>query len=193
MEQNLEIEFKSKINYEEHLKLRDFFPFDTPILQENTYYDTKDLYLYSKGIMSRTRKVDDSVLFTLKEPTEEGLLEYEFYVDTDIYSEPHSIKLFSDFGVDVKDLVEVAFSNTVRYTYKDSYGTWCLDITQFKNHKDYEIEYELLGDDPAAHKHFINSLKSVGLDFVPIDPKFVRALNSSTEFDAQDVFQSSDE
>ena len=178
MEQNLEIEFKSKITYEEYLRLRDFFPFDAPILQENTYYDTKDLSLYSKGVMSRTRKVDDSVLFTLKNPTEEGLMEYEFLVETDIYTEPHSIRLFKEFSV-----------NTVRYTYKDSYGTWCLDITQFKEHKDYEIEYELFGDDPSAHKHFISSLRSVGLEFVPIDPKFVRALNSSVEFDAQDVFQ----
>lgn len=191
MEQKLEIEYKSKITYEDYLRLREYFPFGAPILQENTYYDTPEHELFKKGIMSRTRKVNDQTLFTLKEPTPEGLMEYEFFVESDIYHETHSIELYKHFGIDVNDLVEVAFSNTVRYELKDAYGTWCLDITQFKNHKDYEVEYELFGEEPSGEKHFIQSLKAVDIEFTPIEPKFVRALNSSIEYDAQDVFQSS--
>lgn len=181
MEEKLEIEFKSELTYDDHLTVKNYFPFGTPNLQENTYYDTKGMNLYDKGIMCRTRKIKDNVFFTLKEPTNEGLMEYEFLMTDDFYKDPNCQVVLDRFDLQVQDLSEVAFSNTVRYEFKDAYGTWCLDVTQFAHHKDYEIEYELFTDDPLAEKHFLQTLKAMGLEYQPIHPKFVRALGSTEQ------------
>lgn len=193
MKQELEIEFKSKIDYEEHLKLRDFFPFEPPYLQENVYYDTKDRDLFEKGIMCRVRKFDDKQLFTIKEPCVEGIMEYEFsLVNDDIYQSDQAQTLFEQFDVNIQDIEKVAFSNTVRYEHKDAYGTWCLDVTQFENHKDYEIEYELYHPEPEAENHFYQALEAMEITYTPIVPKYVRALHSSPEMASKDVFQTED-
>ena len=82
------------------------------------------------------------------------------------------------FNTNIQDLKEIAFSNTVRYEHEDVYGTWCLDITQFEHHKDFEIEYELYHEEKSAQKHYIQTLKSIGIEYEEIEPKFVRALRS---------------
>ncbi len=183
MEQKLEIEFKSKIDHEGHLLIRDYFPFGTPKLQENVYYDTKDRKFYEKGVMCRVRKIEDTNLLTLKEPHPDGIMEYEINLTGPLHSDPRSQEALDVFNVKMEDLEEIAFSNTVRYEHEDVYGTWCLDITQFKNHKDYEIEYELYHEEKAAQKHYMQTLKSIGIEYEPIEPKFVRALYSKAQVD----------
>lgn len=178
MEQNLEIEFKSKLTQESHLLIRDYFPFESPIFQNNTYYDTPNSDLYREGTMCRVRKIGEELLLTVKEPHPDGVMEYEIYITGDIKSDPNSQKVLDVFNVNAQDLEEIAFSNTVRYEYKDVYGTWCLDVTKFEFHKDYEIEYELHHEDKAAQKHYYQTLKSIGIEYEAIQPKFVRALNS---------------
>lgn len=187
MEQHLEIEFKSEINHEDYLKIRAYFPFETPALQENIYYDTEDFKLYKQGIMCRIRKVNDRFIFTLKEPREDGVMEYEFIMDGDLYTDDRAKTLLMTYNVGLLDLVEVSFSNTIRYEFKDVYGMWCLDITQFKSHKDYEIEYELYQEEPAAQKHYLQTLKAIGIEYREIDPKFIRALNSALQTSKEDV------
>ena len=83
METNLEIEFKTKINHDEHLLIHDYFPFSEPVLQVNTYYDTKQQDLFKKGIMCRIRKVNDQAILTIKEPQELGVMEYEAILKED--------------------------------------------------------------------------------------------------------------
>lgn len=178
MEQKLEIEFKSKIDHGGHLLIRDYFPFQTPVLQSNVYYDTKDREFFKKGIMCRVRKIEDDYLLTLKEPHPDGIMEYELSLEGPLKEDVRSQEVLDVFDVKIEDLEEVTFSNTVRYEHEDVYGIWCLDITQFKNHKDYEIEYELYHEEKSAQKHYMQTLKSIGIDYEPIDPKFVRALHS---------------
>ena len=178
MEQHLEIEYKTKIDRENHVTVYDYFPFSEPVFQENVYYDTKNQDLYKKAIMCRTRKIKDVTVLTVKEPRDYGIMEYETTLHTPLTEDENARSLFEEFGFNINDLVEITFSNTVRYEYKDAYGTWCLDITQFKNHKDYELEYELYHDEDQAENHYYQTLKSIGIEYEAIEPKFVRALNS---------------
>lgn len=183
MEQKLEIEFKSKIDYDEHLLIKDYFPFTTPVLQENLYYDTKDRSLFKKGIMCRTRKIEDTLQLTVKEPHPEGIMEYEMYLKDDLLNDPRAQEVLDIFKIDLNELELTTFSNTVRYEYGDVYGTWCLDITQFEHHKDYEIEYELYHKEKSARKHYLQTLNAIGIEYKEIKPKYIRALNS---FDLKD-------
>lgn len=178
MEKKLEIEFKSEIDYDAHLLIRDYFPFKAPIFQENIYYDTKNEDFAKKGIMCRVRKIEDQFLLTVKEPHPDGIMEYEVNLDATIKDDLRSLEVLNLFDVNLEDLDVVTYSNTVRYEYEDVYGTWCLDITQFENHKDYEIEYELYHEEKAAQKHYLQTLKSIGIAYKEIEPKFVRALHS---------------
>lgn len=178
MEQKLEIEFKSEITHEDHLLIRDYFPFQEPVLQENVYYDTDNQELFKKGIMCRVRKIEDSYLLTVKEPHPDGIMEYEMHIEGLLHDSKQAQKVLDVFNVNLNDLHKTTFSNTVRYEYEDVYGTWCLDITQFENHRDYEIEYELYHEEPAAQKHYMQSLKSIGIEYKKINPKFMRALYS---------------
>lgn len=178
MEQKLEIEYKSKIDHESHLLIRDYFPFKTPVLQENLYYDTENRDFFKKGVMCRVRKIKDTYLLTVKEPHPEGVMEYEINLNGSIHEDPASQKVLDVFDAKAEDLHEIAFSNTVRYEYEDVYGTWCLDITQFEFHKDYEIEYELYHEEKAAQKHYIQTLKAISIEYQEIEPKFIRALHS---------------
>lgn len=179
METNLEIEFKTKINHDEHLLIHDYFPFSEPVLQVNTYYDTKQQDLFKKGIMCRIRKVNDQAILTIKEPQELGVMEYEAILKEDFLTDENAALILKEFNIEAKDLEEITYSSTVRYEYKDAYGIWCLDITQFKHHKDFELEYELFHEDPQAEKHYLQTLQSIGIEYEAIEPKYLRALRSS--------------
>lgn len=192
MEQKLEIEFKSKIDHQSHLLIRDYFPFKMPVLQENLYYDTQNRDFYKKGIMCRVRKIEDTYLLTVKEPHPEGIMEYEINLVGGLFEDPRAQEVLDVFNVQVDNLNEIAFSNTVRYEYADVYGTWCLDVTQFEHHKDYEIEYELYHEERAAQKHYLQTLKSIGIEFEAIEPKFVRALHSKEIKDRETLKINSD-
>lgn len=184
MEKHLEIEYKTRINPEDQHIIFDYFPFSEPIFQENRYYDTENQDLFKKGIMCRTRKIKDHVVLTVKVPQDFGIMEYEATVVGTIYDCGNVQIVLDEFNLKGSDLVEITFSNTVRYEYKDAFGTWCLDITQFEHHRDFELEYELYHDEDQAEKHYYSTLKSIGIEFEEIDPKFVRALNSK---DLKDV------
>lgn len=189
MEQHLEIEFKTEISPDDHITIYDYFPFSEPVLQENRYYDTENNDLFKRGVMCRTRKIKDVTVLTIKEPLEEGVMEYEATLTKPLYECDNAQIVLDEFGINVHQLVEITFSTTVRYEYKDVYGTWCLDITQFANHKDFELEYELHHDDNDAENHFYQTLKSIGIPYIAIKPKFVRALDSLIQPDVQDEHQ----
>lgn len=181
MKTNLEIEYKSSLTRDDYQKLINHFPFVGPIQQFNTYYDTRDALLRNQEAMCRVRVVDGISTFTLKEPHEEGVLEHEFVMTDELHKEKRAQAILTHFHVGLDDLVEVTYSNTVRFEYKDTFGTWCLDVTQFPHHKDYELEYELHRADSSAHPHFLNVLKTLGIEYIESSPKYLRALNSKPD------------
>ncbi|AMC92445.1 hypothetical protein AOC36_00085 [Erysipelothrix larvae] len=181
MKTHLEIEYKTALTREEYQEMMYHFPFEGPISQSNTYYDTEDTRLQNQGVMCRIRKEGETTLFTLKEPQEEGVLEYEFYMLGEQQDNKRAQDILLPFHVGLSELKEVTFSNTVRFVYKDVYGTWCLDVTQFPHHKDYELEYELHKQEDRARSHFLSVLAELNIEYVESPPKFLRAINSSPE------------
>ena len=76
-----------------------------------------------------------------------------------------------------KNLHPTASFTTLRNVYAFENGELCLDKTYYKNHTDYEIEYEYTSDHDGIH--FFNSiLEKYGLKWVKNCPsKIARALN----------------
>ena len=76
-----------------------------------------------------------------------------------------------------KNLHPTASFTTLRNVYAFENGELCLDKTYYKNHTDYEIEYEYTSDHDGIH--FFNSiLEKYGLKWAKNCPsKIARALN----------------
>lgn len=175
MKHNLEIEYKTLLNEQNYLTLQDSWNFSDGEKQINVYLDTPDETLYKQSIMCRIR-LTDTVEFTLKIPQENGVIEKEMILDSFDLADNEAISsLLLDYGVDAASLTEIARSTTLRKTFEDTYGTWCLDYTEFDHGSDYEVEYELFEDNPKAFEHYLNQLKSLGIEYKKSRPKYIRA------------------
>lgn len=181
MKQHLEIEYKTQLTQEEFNHILNSFPFNDPKYQENTYYDTPEGSLFKQHSMCRIRTIGSTYEFTLKVPQEEGVLEYEVTLNEKSLMDERIIDFLNRKSIDVDAMEVIAFSNTVRYEYSDIYGVWCLDYTRFLNGSDFELEYELHEGNEKAYQHYLDTLKSLGIQFKASKPKYLRALNSSAE------------
>lgn len=180
MKKNLEIEYKTLLDEDQFEQLRSHMNAQEPTLQINTYYDTASLDLMQQHCMCRIRESKGSFLFTLKIPQEKGVMEYEQALVSPSLETAEIAAFLNTLGIDVKDLHVLTQSNTLRYEHKDPWGTWCLDETQFQNHKDYEVEYELHQDQSNAYDHYCKTLAALGISFKNhSQPKFLRALYSA--------------
>lgn len=175
MKQNLEIEYKTLLSPTSYDTLLSAWDFSDGVKQLNVYLDTQSHDLYNLKMMCRLR-LTDIIEFTLKVPQEDGVLEHELILDSfDITENSAITTLMSEFGVNVEDLIEVARSTTLRKTYDDDFGTWCLDYTEFDHGEDYEIEYELFSYHPDAFDHYVNKLNEFGIEYKKSRPKYIRA------------------
>lgn len=181
MNQHLEIEYKSMIEESTAKRLLDLFQFETPKKQTNHYFDTIDKQLFKLGIMCRIREIDNTYLFTLKIPQSDGVLEFETELDSLSLDNIQIINKMNEFGINTVEMLPVAKSVTHRSEYNDEYGMWCLDYSEFSNHNDIEIEYELHQANEKAYQHYVDTLKSLNIIIIKAKPKYIRALNSSLE------------
>ncbi|QIK69093.1 CYTH domain-containing protein [Erysipelothrix sp. HDW6C] len=178
MKQHLEIEYKSMLTKADYDLLARSLPFGNAHVQLNEYYDTSDRQLFARESMCRIRTIGNRHEFTMKTPQPDGVLEHELELKAQNLNDERLVEYFDDLGINVYELERVAFSRTLRKTYDDAYGTWCLDSTSFSNHQDYEIEYELFEANEKARPHYVNTLNQLGIEFKPSAPKYIRALNS---------------
>lgn len=176
MKQHLEIEYKSILHRSSFEAFQRAWNFSDAKKQVNLYYDTKDNTLLNQKMMARIRLIDNTYEFTLKIPQTDGVLEHELVLDSlDLGQSESLTDLFSTLGVAVDQLQEVAQSTTYRQTFADLYGTWCLDHSVFDAHEDYEIEYELFDANALAYDHFLDTLKTMNVNYEKARPKYIRA------------------
>lgn len=181
MKQHLEIEFKTMLSEEEFNKLYQTMGFDEGFLQINSYFDTLSTFFLKKRMMLRIRSVNDVFIFTMKTPSELGVLENEFKLDSFNQNDPKIQKILGNFGIESTDLLLVAQSKTIRHEIVDQHGTWCLDLNEFAQDKDYELEYELHEgvNYEDAQQHYFNKINELNILYKEAKPKYIRALSQS--------------
>lgn len=180
MYDNIERELKLLIDEEVYNKLLHSYDFQNPITQTNTYFDTKNQDVKKQHSAVRIRMIQDKKIFTLKIRKDEYThYEFEKEINTeniDDINDTEILNWFDQYQIP-KNLDSTVSFTTLRYVYKFEHGELCLDKTDYKNHTDYEIEYEYTSDHDGIH--FFNSiLEKYDLKWIKNCPsKIARALN----------------
>lgn len=180
MYDNIERELKLLIDEEVYNKLLHSYDFQNPITQTNTYFDTKNQDVKKQHSAVRIRMIQDKKIFTLKIRKDEYThYEFEKEINTeniDDINDTEILNWFDQYQIP-KNLDPTVSFTTLRYVYKFEHGELCLDKTDYKNHTDYEIEYEYTSDHDGIH--FFNSiLEKYDLKWIKNCPsKIARAFN----------------
>lgn len=180
MKENIEIEYKILLSKEQFEKLASDYPQLVFITQVNTYYDTASHELRSKHCAMRIREKQGAFLFTLKSPSEQGLLEHEIAVqknNPEVFNTPEIKALLNDLGVN-DEVIAIAQCSTNRAVLLTDHAEICFDVNQYNGITDYEIEYEYINDHDG--KPLFNELLSrIGMTYtVNCKSKIARAMES---------------
>jgi uncharacterized protein YjbK len=176
MNEKFEIEYKTLINNTLAYKLLSLGIFSFSGKQLNKYYDSNDEFFQKNRIVLRIREKAEQFLFTAKRETPEGLKETEFFVDS-FNTNHEKISEFTNQFISSINLQEIGSTLTYRYTYKDTFGEWCLDFNVFSTISDIELEYELNQGLFDKEAHFMEQLKKWDIPYNPCESKFIRMKN----------------
>lgn len=172
MYDNIERELKLLINKQVYDNIMNSYDFHKSIIQTNTYFDTANQDVKKQHGAVRIRTIENKKIFTLKIKKDEYThYEFEKEISTENINEikdPEILNWFNQYQIP-KNLHPTATFTTLRNVYEFENGELCLDKTTFKNHIDYEIEYEYTSDHDGIQ--FFNSiLKQYGLNWQKIAP-----------------------
>lgn len=180
MYDNIERELKLLIDEKTYESIMKSYDFHIPIIQTNTYFDTENQDVKKQYGAVRIRTIQDKKIFTLKIKKDEYThYEFEKEIFTNDIKEidnPEILSWFDQYQIP-KALHPTASFTTLRNVYEFENGELCLDKTTFKNHIDYEIEYEYTSEHDGIL--FFNSiLNKYGLKWQKNCPsKIARAMN----------------
>lgn len=165
-----EKELKLLITQKQAEELLHQLPINKCYLQTNTYYDLKEKNLRQKGIALRIRKREDGqCIITIKKPLDATTkYEYERFVQSetlkDLNKEEKDWILSHLEDISLEALEPLVQFETKRCICELDQAEVCIDHTKFKNHDDYEIEYEYRQDHDGITQ-FNKILKPLGLDW----------------------------
>lgn len=178
MQKELEIEIKSLITQEQFEQFQHlFFTNQAPLVQKNTYFDTKNHALKDHRMALRIRESHTEHLLTLKSKQDvlssfEYSVAFEHSLDQTLANSP---SLAKKIPVSPDSLLPIASFTTHRYTIQLSFGLLCLDMTYYENtHRDFEIEIEIASKEQLETA--ISWLRLHGISHHQSMPKIARAL-----------------
>lgn len=172
MNKNIEIEYKILINKKQYEQMKLLFK-NKPYQQINYYFDTKDEFLRKQRITLRTRFKDNKYEFTLKRFGDIGLDEYnENITKEDFINLTKQIPIKSqilellkkDYDLDLTDLCQIYTLKTTRIDKPYMNGVLSLDLSEYMNVIDYELEYEVISTENAV-ENFNAFLKPFHLQY----------------------------
>lgn len=180
MLKEMERELKCLINKEDYEKMLKSYDFQKSKEQRNVYFDTPDQLIKSKKGAMRLRFVNEKIIFTLKIKSDAIThIELEKEVenkDINEIKDPQIVSWLKQYDIQGPFDQITAFT-TIRKTYDFEHGQLCLDETHFKNHTDYEVEYEYFDDHDGIH-FFNEILKTINRTYTKNCPsKIARAMN----------------
>lgn len=153
MEAHLEIEYKVLITKVQFEQLLNFFPNHQTLEHVNHYYAYSDPTV---RLVSRIRTQSDHAVLTFKMDQEEGLLEYNFEVDSpniaifqraDVLNFLHQNHLMGNFQ-------SIGQLKTIRHLILEDHQEICIDENHYNGITDYELEVESTKDAKKAYQRF---------------------------------------
>ncbi len=183
MYQNIEIEFKSKLSFEDYQKIFAKFYLEGNLFkQTNYYFDTTSLDLLHKNIILRIREKGYNYKITLKISEGVGSLESHVIIDAAIkekyLKEGFNTSLyFPNYNYDV--VFQTSLLNHRAITPYEN-GVIFLDKCEYNNLVDYEVEFE--HDNYELGKRiFENFLKKLAIPYTKTNRKSRRAIESMSK------------
>ena len=172
MSKNIEIEYKLLLSYEQYLKINQQYHNITSYEQINYYFDTYDHVLKNKRYMLRVRVKANQYEFTLKKQNRSkiGIDEYNEIINHRIFLDlinhrrvkSEILDLLENEGISIKNLHQQYHLKTIRKDIPYHNGIISLDLNEYLDQTDYEIEYEV-NDSKQAIEFFNEFLKPYGL------------------------------
>ncbi|ANX12064.1 hypothetical protein ABE41_008595 [Fictibacillus arsenicus] len=170
MSQEIEIEFKNLLTYEEFLQLISAFEVQKSDFNEQTnyYFDTEDFQLKNHKSALRIRYKKNTYTLTLKQQFDKHILETHQTIDNDIFPKVLSgmplpegevteeIRKLKIDTSEIKFLGELT-TNRVELPYRE--GLLVLDENHYLGKIDYELEYES-ADYKKGQQNFLELLES---------------------------------
>ncbi len=166
MHTNLEIEYKTMITKEQFEKMLLAFPNHQVIQQTNTYFKAAH---FTRKNSIRIRKINDTYLFTLKIPTENGIIEEEKIIQgnsIEDLNEPEILACMNSYDIH-GPFLQVGALHTERHLIMDEIGELCLDKSTYGKKTDYEIEYEIKKDPQKGLERFLSILNENQIEYIP--------------------------
>lgn len=175
MKQNREVEYKLLVDADTFARIKAHFAPKITILQTNHYFDTPNLDLKAQSISCRVRQFADGAELTFKRKN--GIANDEFTFDEitleNALIDPRVKVLLAQWGIQ-SPLVALGVLQTERNLVPLNYGDLCLDHNHYHGITDYELEYELTGDEKAGLGEFHEILAFFGLKWAKNAPAKVR-------------------
>lgn len=150
--QELEIEFKNMLTKEEYASLLTTYQLENNIkTQTNDYFDTVDFLIREKGAALRVRNKKDSLVLTLKQPANEGLLETHQSISLETFKaikkngslpEGEVRSQLQELGIQ-DQLLHLGRLTTHRAEFATDKGLLVLDHSEYLNREDFELEFEV--------------------------------------------------
>lgn len=195
----LEIELNTLLDYKNFNLLFDYFQLgnQSPLLQYNYYYDTKNQALKNikTGFRLRTAQSDYSSKkwesqWTLKqiidahhsyeyhEPLDEVILEAPAAFSSSLIKEAGLLNFLAGHHIHPDEFFLLTYYQTQRWLIPDKVGEFSLDATLYPNGKiDYELELET-NNLEKAQAYLKKLLNDHGISFQQADNKLKRALKN---------------
>lgn len=184
--QQIEIEFKNLLTEAEFNKATAYFNITSDMFakQVNHYFETPAYNLKDKNSALRIREKDGKAELTLKQPAKEGLLETNQTLSAsqvktalETGNIPEGIvmsALFSLVGSEQLHHFGSLITRRAETPYKS--GLIALDISDYLNKTDYEIEYEVV-DAKQGQETFLHLLNQLSIPLRDTENKIKRFYN----------------
>lgn len=175
MKQNRETEYKLLVSAEQFSAIKAHFNPKITVIQTNHYFDTPDFGLKALNISCRIRQFADTAELTFKRKNGDANDETTFD-DVDpstIFMDPHVRSLMAQWGV-IHPLTAIGVLKTERSFVKLTHGDLCLDVNYYHGITDYELEYEVTGDEFTGLTEFKEILALFNLKWVKNAPAKVK-------------------
>jgi uncharacterized protein YjbK len=182
--QEIEIEFKNILTYEEFLRLIHDFGVKKTAFKEQTnyYFDTNDFQLKSHDSALRVRLKNNSYTLTLKQQFKEHILETHQSLSNEMFSQIINGQTLPDgkvteviriLNIPVSEIHHLGELTTYRVEIPYQNGLLVLDENHYLGKIDYEIEYEST-DYKEGEKIFLDLLKSKNIPIRETKSKIYR-------------------
>lgn len=154
MSQEIEIEFKQRLDRSAFLMLKERFEEQrTPFFRQvNHYFETEDFLLKAHHSALRVREKNNQFVLTFKQPYEQGLLETHQILSEKAFENMKTTGQLPEGEVN-EQIVSLIRTNPITFFYFGSLttersevnlpeGQLVLDQSQYLQETDYELEFE---------------------------------------------------